>query len=205
MAKKCFTFPASWAQLLPYNNIWYVFFPYFAQLSANVFAVCSLCYISLFGWIFFLSFGESIWVLIFSALSLKMSLLVLPKHKLSSQVTGVKVYCLSTTCSKLVILQINSPFWCLDWDTGVWFPDDDDDDDDVSPPYCRMFEDKELCLFSIKRCCMFSQTTYPSKRLKEEILLPFYSVVRKKRQVYFGRVSSVLCHIQTHLPHLSTT
>lgn len=107
MAKKCFTFPASWAQLLPYNNIWYVFFPYFTQLSANVFAVCSLCYISLFGWIFFLSFGESIWVLIFSALSLKMSLLVLPKHKLSSQVTGVKVYCLSTTCSKLTLQKIS--------------------------------------------------------------------------------------------------
>lgn len=81
---------------------------FFAQLSANVFAVCSLCYISLFGWIsFFLSFEESIWVLILFALSPKMSLLVLPKHKMSSQVASVKVYCLSTTCSKLRLQKIS--------------------------------------------------------------------------------------------------
>lgn len=56
---------------------------------------------------FFLSFGESIWVLILFALSPKMSLLVLPKHKMSSQVASVKVYCLSTTCSKLRLQKIS--------------------------------------------------------------------------------------------------
>lgn len=103
--EKNFTFPTMWTQLLPCNNIWYCVLPFFC--SAFCRCVCCLlpvlCILTWTDFFFFLSF----WVLIVSALSLKISSLVLPKHKMSSQVTGVKVYCLSTACSKFRLQKIS--------------------------------------------------------------------------------------------------
>lgn len=72
-----------------------------------------------------------------------------------------------------------------------------------------MFKDKEpcVCLFFFKRCCIFSQTTYPRKRLREGILLLFYSVLRKKKKNKFtlGKppvfyvISRPICHISQSL------
>lgn len=102
--EKSFIFPASWTQLLPCNNICYCVLPFFCSAFCRcVFCLLPVLYILIWTDFFFLSF----WVLIFSALSLKISSLVLPEHKMSSQVTGVKVYCLSTACSKFRLQKIS--------------------------------------------------------------------------------------------------